>query len=228
MAKSVATFFNPHDHLTPCNESSGAIMVLGADGKQHVMDLAAVDQVLHWACADITDVNAELLITSSRRFLHNGMQSCDVGTALLMTTQPLIEIHPGYSTVSARLLLDSLWDEVRVRLGQQTAHGGDYRAAEYPALFRTSIRTSVALGLVSSDLLAYDLERLGRALCPDLDKALTFRKMQSLYDHCLLQFQGTRLELPQIYFMRRAMEMALAGDHPNTRAIELYSSKGKW
>ncbi len=162
------------------------------------------------------------LIARCRKSLYNGMKAGEVGTALVTAAVPLMETGPGYSQVCARLLLDSLWAEVSSRLGLQTAHGGDFRSGEYPGLFKASIHTGIELGLLPDSLLSYDLDRLAQALRPEYDSLFSYPRLQSLYERGLLQSQGTRLELPQSYFMRIAMSSALTENDFNARAIEFY------
>lgn len=223
MSKSAASFFSPSNPVTDYQDSSAAITVLAANGEKLVMDLAAIDQVIHWACGDVTDVKPELLIARCRNALHNGMKANEVDAALVATALSLAGTEPAYSQVSARLLLDSLWNEVRIVLGQQTAHGGDYRSTEYPALFRTSINAAVELGLLPEGLLTFDLDRLSRALRPERDKWFTYPGLLKLSERHLLQVRGRRLELPQSCFMRMAMEFALSEADRDSRAIEYYA-----
>jgi ribonucleoside-diphosphate reductase alpha chain len=230
---AVAKFVEPpnqyrHAYASPplraCEpkDQSDTLQLVGKDGHRRQMDLAAVDQVVRWACAGIPSVETRLLVELCRQSLQQGMNAGEVGPALVTAVLPLIENSAGYSQVCARLLLDSLWDEASSGLGQQTAHGGDFRFAQYPAMFVASIRRGVELGLLPASLLAFDLDRLGEALCPERDKAFAYPALRQLSDHDLLQSQGTRIELPQGYCMRLAMAQALEEGCFNERAIEIY------
>jgi ribonucleoside-diphosphate reductase alpha chain len=70
---------------------------------------------------------------------------------------------------------------------------------------------------------AFDLERLGAALKPEQDFQFGFLGLQTLYDRYFINWKGDRLELPQVFFMRVAMGLALKEDDPNARAIEFYN-----
>ncbi len=225
MSPSVTVVSNPSRPFAtrlPNLKVDASIAVVTPEGRHRRMDLAAVDEVVRWACAGVVGVDAELIMRRCHQSLRGGMQAAEVGHALVMAVRPLIATGPGYSQVCARLLLDSLWGEVRAGLGRQTAHGGDFRAVEYPALFEATICTGVGLGLLAPDLLEFDLPRLGQALKPERDKSLTFQCLQLLHDHHLLQSRGTRLELPQSWLMRMAMGLASAAEDRDSRAIELY------
>ena len=198
-----------------------ALKVRLPSGEEQSLDLAKIDGVIQWACQDIADVDADKLIQSCRSALYSGMKSEDVATAIIMTARPLIETEPGYSQVSARLLLDSLWGEV----GQAVAEGQvpeHYEDSHYPLIFKAAINTCVEHELLSPALLDFDLERLGAALKPERDMLFTYLGLQTLYDRYFIHSDSTRLELPQTFFMRVAMGLAIEEDDPNARAIEFY------
>ena len=56
---------------------------------------------------------------------------------------------------------------------------------------------------------SYDLKCLGAALDANRDLKFTYLGLQILYDRYFLHVQGRRIELPQVFFMRVAMGLAL-------------------
>src|SRR3989442_597978 len=68
----------------------------------------------------------------------------------------------------------------------------------------------------------FDLARLAAAIDPDRDAKFDFLGMQTLYDRYFLHDHGTRYELPQAFFMRVAMGLALREDDSEARAIQFY------
>src|SRR5262249_47254143 len=55
------------------------------------------------------------------------------------------------------------------------------------------------------------------------DSQFTYLGLQTLYDRYFLHYQGTRYELPQVFFMRVAMGLAIAEKKNKTQvAIEFY------
>ncbi|MDZ7811430.1 MAG: ribonucleotide reductase N-terminal alpha domain-containing protein [Arhodomonas sp.] len=75
----------------------------------------------------------------------------------------------------------------------------------------TSPPTSAAVDehLLDPRLLEFDLERLGRALDAGRDLQFGYLGLQTLYDRYLQHVGETRFELPQAFFMRVAMGLAL-------------------
>ncbi|HTE14079.1 MAG TPA: ribonucleoside-diphosphate reductase subunit alpha, partial [Burkholderiales bacterium] len=72
---------------------------------------------------------------------------------------------------------------------------------------------------------AYDLKALGAALDASRDLKFTYLGLQILYDRYFLHIQGQRIELPQIFYMRVAMGLALNESEGSreARAIEFYN-----
>ena len=68
----------------------------------------------------------------------------------------------------------------------------------------------------------FDLARLAAALKPERDLQFQFLGLQTLYDRYFLQTRGVRFELPQAFFMRVAMGLALREIDREARAIEFY------
>src|SRR5690606_5787890 len=72
------------------------------------------------------------------------------------------------------------------------------------------------------ELLNFDLDVLGKALIADRDLKFTYRGLQTLYDRYFIHSNDVRIELPQIFFMRVAMGLAIQEDNREERAIEFY------
>ena len=68
----------------------------------------------------------------------------------------------------------------------------------------------------------FDLDRIGAALDGERDNQFTFLGLQTLYDRYFLHDHGTRYELPQAFFMRVAMGLAIREIDREGRAIEFY------
>src|SRR5690554_1990251 len=137
-----------------------------------------------------------------------------------MTARGRIEREPDYSAVTARLLLEQLRLEAAEALDLPR---NQPLAESYPQALSAFIHTGIRYELLDEALAAFDLERLGAALKPERDHQFGFLGLQTLYDRYFLHWNGARLELPQVFFMRVAMGLALREDDPNARAIEFYN-----
>src|SRR5437867_1512010 len=93
----------------------------------------------------------------------------------------------------------------------------------YAAYFPQCIERGIAAELLESELARFDLDKLGKALKARRDLQFGYLGLQTLYDRYSLHIQGTRIELPQAFFMRVAMGLALNEIDRETRAIEFYN-----
>jgi ribonucleoside-diphosphate reductase alpha chain len=100
---------------------------------------------------------------------------------------------------------------------QQSEMTGRY--AEY---FPQFVRRGVEADLLDPKLEQFDLHRLGQALVAKRDYQFTYLGLQTLYDRYFLHIDERRIELPQAFFMRVAMGLALNEIDRDTRAIEFY------
>lgn len=103
----------------------------------------------------------------------------------------------------ARALLRHLYSEA---LGRRV--GIAEVRAFYPTAFVAYVREAVERELLASDLLGFDLERLGAACKPERDLAFHYLGLQTLYDRYLIHHGGRRIELPRMLWMRVAMRLA--------------------
>ena len=211
--------------------AQGAIHVLAADGSRVPLDVQRLHTVVEQACRGLDDVSAERIIDEALANMYDGIEAKDVKTGLLMTARALVEEEPNYSHVSARLLLDKLRSEALTFLGVQAAStlGGVAQATQddmaelYAPALAAFVQRGVQLELLSPNLQRFDLERLGRALRPERDEAFTYLGLQTLYDRYFIHKDDVRFELPQVFFMRVAMGLAVQEDEPEKRAIEFYN-----
>ena len=70
----------------------------------------------------------------------------------------------------------------------------------------------------------FDLERLGAAIKPERDFNFNYLGMQTLYDRYFIKNIESRIELPQAFFMREAMGLAINEIDPEKWSIKFYDS----
>ena len=75
--------------------------------------------------------------------------------------------------------------------------------------FAAYVATGIEPELLDPELGRFDLPRIAAALKPERDLQFQFLGLQTLYDRYLLQTRGVRFELPQAFFMRVAMGLAM-------------------
>ncbi len=194
------------------------------DGSRRPLDLARMRRLLDEACRGLDAVDGETILTDTCRNLFDGVREADVGQALVMSARALIEKDPDYSQVAARLLLDILRREALGFLGLNLGAATQAELAEsYADYFVAYINKAGDLELVDRRLGQFDLVRLGDALRPERDLQFTYLGLQTLYDRYFIHTAGgLRFELPQAFFMRVAMGLAINEIDREERAIEFY------
>jgi ribonucleoside-diphosphate reductase alpha chain len=170
------------------------------------------------ACQGLSaDVQPEPIFTETMRNLYDGVPMEEVYKASILAARTLIEKDPDYTYATARLLLHTIAKEV---LGREVSP--NEMAASYVEYFPTFIKKGVENELLDERLLQYDLVRLGAALNASRDLQFDYLGLQTLYDRYFLHVRKTRIELPQAFFMRVAMGLALNEIDREARAIEFY------
>ncbi|MDF2530105.1 MAG: nrdA, partial [Gammaproteobacteria bacterium] len=200
----------------------GEIRVKLKNGSMQKLNKQRIEQVINEACQGLEKVQAEAILADTLRNLFDGVPEEDVNKALVMTARTLIEKEPNHSYVAARLLLDELRAEALRFLGVANSATFQEMSKFYPAAFKAYIQKGIDLELLDPRLAQFDLEKLGKALNNDNDLAFSYLGFQTLYDRYFIHHKGTRFELPQVFFMRVAMGLAMEEDDKNKRAIEFY------
>ena len=193
------------------------IHMVRVDGTRALLDRARLTVVIQEACNGLLETDAGLVLKDTFKSLFDGVAERDVMQSAILSARAMIETEPNYSYVTARLLLDALRLEV---LGHSATHAE--MSAEYVAYFRSFIREGIDAELLDARMAEFDLARLGAALVPDRDLTFTYLGLQTLYDRYFLHRDDRRIELPQAFWMRVAMGLALMEPDRETRAIEFY------
>ena len=209
-------------------DEDSTIGVIGIDGQRKPLDQARMHTVVKEACKDLADTDATLIVEETLRNLFDGVHENDVAKALIMSARTFIEKEPNYTYVAARLLMDSLRLEALTFLddkaGAATHVPTQAEMAEcYPSYFKAYITRAVDLELMDPRLAQYDLDQLGQAIQAQRDFDFTYLGLQTLYDRYFLHSHGTRFEMPQAFFMRIAMGLAINEIDRIERSIEFYN-----
>lgn len=181
-----------------------------------------LEDIIKKACNDLTAVDSKLILEETKRSLFDGISLKDIYNAMTMSARTLIEKEPNYTFVTAQLLLNKLKREICQSLNLETDITNASLNVDYKSYFKKAIQTGVKLNLLDKKLLQFDLNLLAENLEEENDKLLTYLSLQTLYDRYFLHNNEHRFELPQVFFMRVAMGLALNESEPTRRAIEFY------
>ena len=196
------------------------------DGTKQPLDLSHLKLLVQESCEALDYVDESTVYNSILKNIYDGISQTDFDRALTMSTVLFIEKEPNYSYVAARLLQSCLRQEVLTCLDVGTTHTLQSGLVErYPMLLSRAITYGIQCDLLDKELQDFDLERLGAKLDGRRDYQFKYPGLQVLCDRYFMKDrQDVRFELPQVFFMRVAMGLALheAHDQRDARAIEFY------
>ncbi len=185
---------------------------------RRALNLSALSAQVANACQGLQgELDAAAIVHAAARDLYDGVSQAEVERALILAARARIEQDSQYTYVTARLLLDAIRREV---LGQPASqHEMVERYAEYFPLY---IQRAVQAELLDERLSQFDLTRLAREIDATRDYQFDYLGLQTLYDRYFLHIEEQRIELPQAFFMRVAMGLAINEIDREARAIEFY------
>jgi len=188
-------------------------------GVERPIDLDETRFRFETCCKGLADVSVDKLFKEAIKNYFNGMSERQVSQANIMAARSFIEKEPNYGFVAARLLLLMEYQEA---MGSEVSF--ERMRAEYPDYLNTYIQKGIQYELLNADLKTFDLKLLGKAIVPDRDFIFRYMGLQTLYDRYFIHWEDRRIELPQIFWMRVSMGLAInEGPQKNQRAIEFYN-----
>ena len=198
---------------------TGCATVTKRDGRVVALIVQKIRDALSYACRgyDEQEVSIDVLTKEVLKALYDGAPTTDISRAMILVAAACIERDPAYNHVAARLYVQQIYKEI-VGKGVTSAHTRWYQDS-----FKKSILTGVSLGLLAPRMAQFDLDLLARALVPERDELLGYVGIQTLYERYFLKNNGSKLELPQTFWMRVAMGLAQNESEPERWAIDFYT-----
>lgn len=188
------------------------------NGVSKPLNVAALRSVIEAACEGLGNhIDASPIMTETIKNLYDGVPMAQVYDSAILASRTLIEKDPAYSQVTARILMHVIRKEI---LGREVLQGD--MQSEYPNYFPQFIRKGIEAELLDPRLLEFDLSKISAALNADRDLQFNYLGLQTLYDRYFLHIEDHRIEMPQAFFMRVAMGLALNEPERERRAIEFY------
>jgi ribonucleoside-diphosphate reductase alpha chain len=189
------------------------------DGERRPLDMGRLAEVIQSSCAGLGEAVASgVILQETLKNLYDGVPMDEVRKSAVLSARAQIEKDPGYSFVTARLLLNIIRREV---LGEEVTQAE--MATRYADYFPRYVKQGIKADLLDERLARFDLLKLGAALDASRDLKFGYLGLQTLYDRYFLHLDGRRIELPQAFFMRVAMGLALNEINKEDRVIEFYN-----
>ena len=198
------------------------INITKSDGTLVPLDVNKVALLINDACEGLEEVSMNEVLEEALKNLYDGVSLADMRTSLVMSARTKVEKEPNYSFVTARILMDQIRCEALGFLG--IADEASYHDMEkyYPKALSAYIEKGIELDILDPILRTFDLNKLGDAIDHTRDNQFTYLGLQTLYDRYFIHSDDVRYELPQVFFMRVAMGLAVEEDNREERAIEFY------
>jgi ribonucleoside-diphosphate reductase alpha chain len=194
------------------------VLQVKENGELRPLDIAALSAQIEAACIGLGDaVDAEKILKLTLKDLYDGVPVEEVRKCAILSARSMIEQDPAYGFVTARLLLNNIRCEI---LGEEVPQAE--MAERYAEYFPKFIKRGIEAELLDEKLGQFDLARLAKELDPSRDLQFGYLGLQTLYDRYFLHIEDERIELPQAFFMRVAMGLALNEVEREARAIEFY------
>ncbi len=205
-------------------ESINSIEFIQVDGLKTTITHVKLHEHIAHAVGSVADVSADLIFDSTLKSCFDGMKGTDLADMVVLAARSMIDQEPNYSQVAARLLLNNLSVEALNFIHSSKFNLGDVKHEDvYSNYLYDYITTASELKLLDPELSRFDLKKLSAAIQPDRDLLFNYLGMQTLYDRYFIQSEGIRIELPQVFFMRVAMGLAINEIDRESRAIEFYN-----
>ncbi len=207
--------------VAPQQESRTGIHVTKRDGTREPYNADRINKAIERAAAGLPDqisittqVASELAIT-----LFDGITTEQLDEAAIGVAVQNVKDDPHFDTVAARLLRKVIYK--RVLGGYDTELE---LALLHQARFPGYIRDAVEEGLLDTRLESlFDLDALAAAIDHQRDDLLKYIGTVTMRNRYMITDRhGKALEVPQYFWMRVSMGLALNEDNPTEMALKFY------
>ena len=198
------------------------INITKTDGSKVPLDVERVASLINDACEGLEEVSVKEVLDEALKNLYDGVSISDMRTSLVMSARTKVEKEPNYSFVTARILMDQIRNEALGFLGVSEESTYHEMEKHYPTAFKAYIDKGIELDILNPELKEFDLNKLADAIDYERDNQFTYLGLQTLYDRYFIHSNDIRYELPQVFFMRVSMGLALEEENREERAIEFY------
>jgi ribonucleoside-diphosphate reductase alpha chain len=202
------------------------------DGYEVARSIEAAARGLDDAVTRATQIASELEIV-----LFDRMTTEQLDEAVIQVALGNVKDDPAFDTIAARLLVKTLhkavFGQTHDLFGEAQADADAVRRL-HREFFAGYVERGVARGLLDTRLLdLFDLDGLATALDPTRDDLLRYVGVQTMRTRYFVteapDARGARrpLEVPQFFWMRVAMGLALNEDDPTEAALGFYDSMSR-
>ena len=198
--------------------------VILEDGSEVDFDSDNMLHKLETISNDLREIDCKELFLEACSHLYNGIYFKELEISLINAARGKIEISIDYSYLAARLLLEKIYTAV---LNLSFTNQKEFLQS-YKKSFTHYLKKGLTSEQLNNELENFDLEKIQDHLVPERDLLFQYRGLQTIHDRYLLKTTTQKqevFELPQYFWMRVAMGLALAEKEDRTKyAIDFYNS----
>ncbi|MCX5923310.1 MAG: ribonucleoside-diphosphate reductase subunit alpha [Candidatus Dependentiae bacterium] len=192
-------------------------LIKNKDGVSQSYSLLDIRQMLTSSIKGFeADISIEKILYQVKKNLFDGMTISELENVLILSTVQFIELDNSYSFISARLLLRNLHNEI---IGFWPEN---IQAADYKKSFISGIQLGVSTDKFDKRMVDFDLDYLAQSIDPSRDNLLQYLGLKTLHSRYFKRHEGKHFEMPQSFWMRVAMGLALLETDKNQKAVEFY------
>lgn len=212
------TYVNKTEPLSP-QQLGKKFSVTRTDDSREALDVMRLKNAITWASKGVEKfVNPNLVVEETIRNIFDGISVEELSEALVLASVAFIEKDPAYGQVAAQLMLRKMFIAV-----SGTSITEENFEATYRSSFVSSIVKGVEYGIIDKRMLDFDLEALSKALVLDRDHLFDYMGIKTLYERYFTRYEGHYLELPQSFWMRVSMGLALNEKNRTEKTLEFYN-----
>ncbi len=199
---------------------STGLSVIQKDGSKETFKPAKLRKTVQRFTDGLGNVEVDRIAEAVKTNLYDGISVAELFDAIVMVGRSFIERDTDYTKFTARLLLH--------KMAQDITEEGDVKKipTAYRDTFIKNLKRAVKEDRLQKALLDFDLEDLAKYMELERDYLFDYMGLQVLYDRYFLRAAGSDdivLEMPQAFWMRVAMGMALnEGKDKNDWAKKFY------
>lgn len=189
------------------------------DGNREPFNSELIKRTIQWAQVGYEeDTDIAVLFDEVIRNCFDKIKVSEIADTLILAAVAFIERDPAYGFVAARLLFKKLYRQVTGKsvLTSSVEH-------EYSQQLARGIADGVSCADFDKRLLEFDLHRLAAHIVPERDNLFDYMGLKTVYERYFAKHEGRYLELPQNFWMRVAMGLAIEEEQKTEKAIEFYN-----
>lgn len=192
-----------------------------SDGKTQIFDGEIIRERLVGIGSDLKRVNLDEILESIQKQIYDNITKDEIELLVLGACRERIERHYDYSLLSSRIAINNLYKSVL----HQQMYSPELKST-YQQKFEDYVKTGLEQEMLNPKLGEFDLKKLSAAIDPERDKLFHYLGIQILIDRYLLRDRSEKrsvYELPQWFWMRVSMGLAVSEPDKEARAIEFYN-----